>query len=230
MAHLYADWLLLLKIRNFIFGGSLVLAFNALVDQFPQNHYLLNSQPGCPPLVKEDYSLLTDKYPHRKACIALNDSLLYGNSDLSKTDLIVINAVFSAYRPEHLSRAIAKIRTYTQVPIVVFGNYLFFSEDVPNLIVRHGSTVLDDFYKSRMTWNSLAFDDELTSLSNQLGFTYISKRKLFCTDGSITSCPLIFDGKLFTYDQHHLSLSAARALGRAINDRYPDLFNIQRSH
>jgi hypothetical protein len=98
------------------------------------------------------------------------------------------------------------------------------------MIGRHCTAVLDDFYESRITWSGLAFDNELTALSAQLGFIYISKRQLFCTDDSVASCPLFFDGKLFSYDQHHLSLAAARALGKEIKERYSDLFNLRTSN
>lgn len=196
-------------------------AFNALAMQYSQHHYMFSGMAGCPPLVREDFGLFTAKHPNRDSCIERNESLLYGDR-LSGADLVVINTVFSWYKPEHLAHTIRQIRTKTSAPIVVFGNYLFFNEDVPDMIVRHGSTQMDDVYSRNLDWHSLAFDDELEALSARLDFTYISKKKLFCRGDDINDCPLIIDDKLFTYDRHHLSVSAARHMGRLL-EKYHNL-------
>lgn len=201
-------------------------AFNALESHYPDYHYVFKGLAGCPPLVREDYGLLTPRHPNREDCIARNEKLFYGNAELSRADLIVVNTVFQWYRPEHLAHSINRIRTFTDAPIVVLGNYLFFSEDFPGAVVRHGGMVMDDYYQKRLARQSLAFEEELTALSRSLGFTYISKRALFCSGRSALDCPIMFDGKLFTYDRHHLSLAAATAMGAAFKTRYGALFQL----
>jgi len=210
------------RVNVLIIGDSHAAdAFNALAIQYPQHHYMFSGIGGCPPLVREDFGLLTAKHPNRDSCIERNESLLYGDQ-LSKADLIIINTVFSWYKPEHLAHTIQQIRTKTSAPIVVFGNYLFFNEDVPDMIVRHGSTQMDHVYSRNLDWHSLAFDDELEALATKLDFIFISKKKLFCRGDDINDCPLIFDDKLFTYDRHHLSVSAARHMGRLL-EKYHNL-------
>jgi hypothetical protein len=140
--------------------------------------------------------------------IARNEKLLYGKA-LSDADLVVINTVFSWYKPEHLERSIAQIRKQTNAPIMVLGNYIFFNEDVADMILRHDSTTMNPVYEKNLAWHSFAFDKELKALSAELDFTYISKRDLLCRGDSINDCPLIFEDKLFTYDRHHFSVAAA---------------------
>jgi len=198
--------------------------FNALIEQYPKLHYVFHGGGGgCPPLTREDYNLLTVKHPNRDSCIANNEKLLYGDQ-LVRADLVVINTVFLWYMPEHLTHAIVQIRKATNAPIVVLGNYMVFDDDLPDLVVKHGVTTMDEYYVDRLSENTFAYEEELESLSKILGFTYISKRKLFCGNDSVMSCPIIFDGKLFTYDRHHLSLAAAKHLGYEIDKYYGSIF------
>ncbi len=214
----------------FIIGDSHAQdAFNALVAQYPRYHYVVHSLPACPPLIREHFDLLSAKHPRHDECVTRNEKLLYGDQ-LAKADLIVINTVFSWYTPTHLAGTIKQIRTKTRTPIVVFGNYLFFWEDVPNIVITHGSAHMDPFYEKKLAKHSLAFDSELKTLADDLQFTYVSKRQLFCKGNSALDCPLMFGNKLFTYDRHHLSLAAAREMGRVLNTRYNQLFaEIKRS-
>lgn len=197
--------------------------FNALVEEYPEFHYVFHGMAGCPPLAREDFGLLTVKHPKRKACVSRNEKLFYG-SQLAEADLVIINTVFQWYKPEHLIHAVAQIRNKTNAPIVVLGNYLIFDVDFPDLVVKHGSIKMDDYYAERLSGNTFAYERELESLSKSSEFTYISKRKLFCKDASVNSCPILFDGKLFTYDRHHLSLAAARHLGEELRKSNGKIF------
>ena len=211
-------------INVFILGDSHAAdIFNALVEQYPKFHYVFNGLGGCPPLAQEDFTLLTVKHPNRDACIARNIKLLYDNQ-LAKADIVIINTVFEWYKPEHLAHTVMQIHKTTNAPIVVLGNYLFFDDDLPDLVVKHGVTRMDDYYEERLSGNTFAYENELESLSKTRGFTYISKKKLFCESDSVMSCPIMFDGKLFTYDRHHLSLAAAKTLGYELSKSNGDIF------
>ncbi len=211
-------------INVFILGDSHAPdIFNALVEQYPKFHYVFNGLGGCPPLAQKDFTLLTVKHPNRDACIARNEKLFYDNQ-LVKADLVIINTVFQWYKPEHLVHTVMQIRRTTNAPIVVLGNYLFLDDDLPDLVVKHGVTSMDGYYAARLSGNTFAYENELESLSKNLGFTYISKKKLFCENDSVLSCPIMFDGKLFTYDRHHLSLAAAKHLGYELKKSHGDIF------
>lgn len=211
-------------INVLIVGDSHALdAFNAFATQYPQYHYIFNGLAGCPPLVREDNNLLTIKHPNRDGCIERNEKLLYSDQ-MVKADIVVINTVFSWYKPEHLERSIIQIRKKTSAPIIVLGNYMFFKEDVPDMVIRHGVRKMNAYYEKNLVWHSFAFDDELEALATKLNFTYISKRELLCQGDSISECPLIFDNKLFTYDRHHFSMAAAKNMGFALKARCNEIF------
>lgn len=211
----------------FILGDSHAPdAFNALTTAYPALQYVIHTVPGCPPLAPEDYTLLTDQFPEREACKAMNDKVLHG-SHLSRASLIVINVLFGWYQPQHLARALDLIRAQTNADIMVFGNYLVFgdlSPDLPELVLRHRNLKMDGYYEQRASELSFVFEDELQALSHHAHFIFASKRKLLCDGPAINDCPLVFDGRLFTYDRHHLSLAAAVALGRAVKREYDSHF------
>ncbi len=163
-------------------------------------------------------------HPNREECIPRNEALLYGDQ-LAKADLIVINTVFAWYRPAHLESTISKMRKFTQAPIVVLGNYLLFDQDLPDMISRQGAVAMNDYYEKHLARHRLDFEKELEAMASRLGFTYISKRELFCTGISVSNCPLVIGGKLFTYDRHHFSLDAANALASALKAEYNLVFS-----
>jgi len=84
--------------------------------------------------------------------------------------------------------------------------------------------LMDEFYQKRISKQSFAYEDELAALARRMNFTFISKRRALCRNESIMSCPIAFDGKLYTYDKHHLSRAAALALGQVLKQRYGYLF------
>ena len=211
-------------INIFIIGDSHAAdIFNALLLQYPQYHFVFYGVGGNPLVTREDFSLLPDKLPNRKEGIARNEKLLYGN-ELASADMVVINTVFGWYKPEHLARAVAQIKKKTSAPIVVMGNYLIFNEDFPNMVVTHGVTHMDEYYAQRLSPYSFAYENELMALAKTSGFVYISKKRLLGKGDSVIDCPIMVDGKLFTYDRHHLSVTAAKRLGIEINKSYGGLF------
>jgi peptidoglycan/LPS O-acetylase OafA/YrhL len=190
-------------------------AFNALVAQYPDYHYVLHGLEGCAPLVREDFRILRATNPKRGDCIKMNERLLYG-TQFARADLVVVSTVFEWYRPEHLGHTVDQIRKQTSAPILVLGNYLSFDEDVPDMIIRHGRTSMDAYYERRLSTRTFAFESELEALSRAKGFIFVSKRGLFCNGPTTLDCPLMFGRKLFTYDQHHLSVAAAEQMGLAL--------------
>ena len=200
-------------------------ALNALysIDQKP--NYVVNWLGGCPPLVSDDYGLLGPASPNRKACIEANDAR-FGGDLFKRADLIVINVLFGWYKPEHLERAINAIRRRTSAPIWVFGNYMVLKQNLPDLILKHASDYPNiQLGKELIDDNaSFMYETELEELSAKLGFIFISKKRLLCSGVNGEFCPMRMpDGKLFTYDSHHLSLSAAELLGQRLKTNFPGL-------
>ena len=202
----------------FIIGDSHAIdAFNALIHVRPDYNFVLLNAPGCPPLVREDYGRVAAS-PHRDRCIAENEKRLYTDT-LGNARLIVINVLFGWYNPDHLERAIRRIHELTDAPVIVLGNYLVFSSDFPSLVLKHPDTRWDAAYAKALATDTFAFEDELQRRAIRADFRFLSKRDLLCHGAEPDSCPLEFSGKLFTYDKHHLSLAAARALGDALGQK-----------
>lgn len=207
-------------------------ALNALhsIDQKP--NYILNSLAGCPPLVRDDYKLLGPQFPERRACFKLNDAR-FSEELLKKADLIVINALFGWYKPEHLERAINAIKRKTSAPIWVFGNYMALKQSLPDLLLKH-TRDFPDIPINNITINkewidnnyTFMYETNLKDLGRKLGFVFISKKELLCPEAEVEHCPIrLPDGKLFTYDEHHLSLSAAELIGERLQKNFPELID-----
>jgi len=212
--------------RIMIIGDShAVDMFNALVPTYPDYEYEFYGVPGCPPLVREDYSVLSAKHPNRSKCIQRNENILYKH-DLAKEDLIVINTLFGWYTTEMLTRAVEQIGKRSRAKIVVLGNYLVFDVDFPNLVFRHGELTLDQFYQGKLGKRTFAREKELKEISSKIGITYISKKDLFCEGGAIENCQIVFGDKLYTYDSHHLSTPASRRLGALLREQYDTIFGL----
>lgn len=201
-------------------------ALNALysVNQKP-NYIQIGGLGGCPPMVSEDYNLLSPKMIERNKCMEINDDIFSGEL-LKNADLIVISVLFGWYKPENLERAIKAIQRKTEGPIWVFGNYIVTKQDLPTLLVRHPQDFLNspDINKEWMRGDVFMFEADIKNLSHKLGFVFISKKKLLCPEAEVKPCPIFLDdGKLFTYDRHHLSVSAAVTLGRRLQLTAPQL-------
>lgn len=222
-------------VKNIVILGDshAVDALNALHSVSPNSNYIVSDAGGCPPLAGEDYQILTPQAPDRVGCIKLNDARFNGDL-LVKADLVVINVYFGArgggwwYKPENLERAIKDIQRKTSVPIWVFGNYITMKDDLPKLILRHPQDFLDpSVINEKWVGSAFMYESELEELSVKLGFVFISKKALLCPAGEVEHCPIALgDGKLFTYDSHHLSVSAAELLGKRLEQTYPQLFDV----
>jgi hypothetical protein len=217
-------------VNVYIFGDShAVDVFNVLIGIHPEYNYVMMAASGCKVLARQDYHEMDSQMVSRRdrdQCVEMNEQRLY-RDQLRDANLIVINQVFNWYRPEHLENAIRQIRLKTTAPIVVFGNYLIFSRDFPSMVIWHHSLLLDKYYESRLAEHTFAYEDALRKLARRLQFTYISKRESFCGDQSLSSCRIVFDGKLFTYDESHLSVAADAALGEVLRQRYRDVFALR---
>ena len=196
-------------------------ALNAMLAVYPDYHYLFFGLQACPPMTRGDAErLLSVQFANRDGCMAHNARLLEGGpgerSILARVDLVIINVLFNWYGLAELEHTVAAIHEQSHAPVLVFGNYLVFDEDVPDMVLRHRRTRMDPFYARKLADPAFKFERDLAALAPRAGFTFVSKQRLFCGGEIVTNCPLVFDNTLFTYDRHHLSLTAARALGRAL--------------
>jgi len=199
-------------------------ALNMLLTAFPDRHYVMDTLPGgCPPFVPEDQLILSPTHDGRELCIAHNTSL-FTSERLSPYSAIVISVYFNWYKPEHLHHAVERIRSITDVPVIVFGNYIVLSRPMAELINQQ-----IDILEHPEFVNSFAlYEDELKNAAETSNYTFVSKRELLCSNTNINSCRLYFSKKPFSYDSHHLSLEAGVYLGKSLQHNFPSLLNNSR--
>lgn len=193
---------------------------NILSQAYPQYQYSSYSLGGCPPLVPDDYSLIRDGREGKAECLELNGKMLQ-QDNLDNFDVIVISVYYLWYKPEHLFNAYQYIASHTSAPVIVLGNYLALRKDMPELIAQS----IDPRKEADAVANFALYEDELKR-GEDIGYHYISKRALFCRGEEINACEIDFNGKPYSYDQHHLSFSAAAYAAKQIKKQYPVLETI----
>lgn len=195
-------------------------ALNILATAYPDYAYSSLSLGGCPPLVPEDYRIIADSWSDKQKCIELNEKRL-SKEFLQQIDVLVIGVYFEWYRPEHLWNTYRHIQSLVDIPVVVLGNYIVLKRDYPALMANN----VDPRLREDVRRSFAAYEDELQE-GAALGYRFISKRTLLCQDKMIQSCKVHFGTEPFTYDEHHLSLSAALYAAGELEKQFPDFSDI----
>lgn len=188
-------------------------ALNALVAAYPDAHYVMVSEGGCPPMTTQDFeSLIGPKHPSYKSCAELHDEFVRSNW-IDDFDFIVISVMFDWYRPEHLGRFLDELKEKTDTKVFVFSNYLVLKRSFPEILVRRGALAPE---------HVLHFDlygDDLRALAEAKGVALVDKADILCSGSGWEDCSLFSGGEPFTYDKHHLSLEYAKYLGSELKSR-----------
>ena len=187
-------------------------ALNFLYTAYPAYHFVCESIGGCPPMVEQDFSLMSYNHPEKEKCIELNLRLL-SKETLKHYDFIVINVLFGWYNPTHLLNTITQIRKCTTSEIIVFGNYIYFNDELPNILHKYESPTITP----EMTKNMALYEDELEQSSIENNFIFISKKEILCKGNS--DCNIFIDEYPITYDEHHLSLEASLFIAKKLKER-----------
>ncbi len=205
-------------------------ALNILHDAYPGVHFILASEGGCPAMTESDLKLIVKpKHPNWDKCkMATNRRAK--SSFYEGIDYLIFNQLYSWYRPQHLEKFIEALPSEFTGKILIFGNAPMFSEDLPELVLKHGLKAgLSEFtadYIVEQTWRD---EEKLKRVSHKYGARFISKTDFYC-DRERKSCRMLYSpgDKLLTYDKHHLSLEAAVEFGAWLklqNDSFSDIFN-----
>jgi peptidoglycan/LPS O-acetylase OafA/YrhL len=185
-------------------------ALNFLKLAYPDYDYRMISEGGCPPMTTANLKLI-DNHPAemKNKCYIMIDRLLKCES-LSEYEYIVINVMFEWYKPEHLVDFIKEIKKKTDAEIIVFGNYIIFNSDLPELTSK-GNKITDKNVKSMGL-----YENELKDKSKGL-YRYISKKNLLCNGDDIKDCVVFTDEDApMSYDSNHLSFELARTLADSL--------------
>lgn len=184
-------------------------ALNALDVVFPDAHLMQSTLAGCPPS-NDIRALVLPTHPNLTDCEAINQER-FDPGNLEQVDMVVINYLAAWYGPDELEPYLQFLTDNTDVPIVLFGNYIHYNANMPELLMSpEGLAALDEHTQSRFL-----YEEENRALAERYGIIYVSKKEALC-DGE--DCPLFAGGEPFTWDRHHLSMPFARLLGETIAD------------
>jgi peptidoglycan/LPS O-acetylase OafA/YrhL len=193
---------------------------NILAQAFPEYHFTSISQGGCPPLVPEDMSIMGPTWPDREDCVQLNQHRL-SPEFLQQHAAIVISVQFDWYQPKHLHNTIAHIHQFSEIPIVVLGNFLHLQQPMADL---HNQRV-DPRGRPEVVKSFAAYEEQLKQYDDD-HYRFLSKRDLFCAGPVLSSCRLYFEGVPFAYDQSHLSLEATQFAAEQLRRANPEGFEV----
>tara|TARA_B110000977_G_scaffold200543_1_gene291485 strand:+ start:682 stop:2643 length:1962 start_codon:yes stop_codon:yes gene_type:complete len=203
---------------------------NILHAAYPDVHFILASEGGCPAMTQADFKLIfKPTYPNWDKCNAAT-SARAASSHYEGIDYLIFSQRYSWYKPEHFERFTAALPTEFTGKVLIFGNAPIFAEDLPELVLKHGQKAgLSEFtadYIGGETWRD---EKELKRVAHKHNAKFISKTDFYC-DKERKSCRMFYSpgDKLLTYDKHHLSLEAAAEYGAWLklrNENFAEIFN-----
>lgn len=189
---------------------------NILQSAYPDKYFVIRSLGGCPPALSGTLNRIWEGWSELEKCQALNDERL-APEFLQKFDTLVIALYWGRYTPEHLPETLDYLEQHTKARILVLGNYLALEEPMPDLFNQQ----IDPRLSPDVVKSFALFEESLAQLS-QDRYRFISKRDLLCKGDTLMTCQIDFDGVPFSYDEHHLSLSAAQYAAEQLASKAPE--------
>jgi peptidoglycan/LPS O-acetylase OafA/YrhL len=186
------------KLNGLVIGDShAVDAYNAFVHARPNDHIAMSEQGGCPPHAEID-QIVQPNHPDLAKCRALNKTR-FDSARLKSFDYVVINVLMGWYTEQHLSEYLEFLQRQGIRKVIVFGQTWRASDDLPELINRHGFRT----EKLMPLLQSPPSDHQVQETAKRLGYLYIDKTAALTSAGQFE----VFDPNRvpFTYDEHHLS-------------------------
>ncbi|MFC3195045.1 acyltransferase family protein [Marinicella sediminis] len=175
--------------------------FNIMSAWQPDNHYILMSEKGCPPIINTSQVL-------NKSCDAVFDRLLHYLTDNPGVDEVVYSIRIDFARLPALRKS---IQTLIQHPVrvTVLGVGPQYQEQAR--ILAHGAT---DFAEASKRVNQhqqnrlYVLNEQAKEQVEQAGARYIDKLSYFCPQ---QQCRVFTEDQkeMVTYDRNHLSLGAS---------------------
>jgi len=209
------------KNRVLIIGDSHAPdALNFLKLAYPEYHYHMETEGGCPPMLFSEIDLIKNHPVDMKLnCEALTKKI-FSNNFFSNFDYIVINVMFEWYKPKNLVNVIKEIKKQSDAKIIVFGNYIVFKEDLPQLLTNKTPITMDKVKSIGL------YDKELQKNADDGDlYKFISKKDLLCTSDNIKDCIITVDNKPVTYDSDHLSFEIAEKISEILREKKIQIFD-----
>ena len=175
----------------------------------------MRTEAACPPLSLHDSEELIKPSSKNYQKCRENTQLISDPDFYADISYVAISPLYEWYTPQHLDHYLSSAHIPDRVGILIFGSAPTFKEDLPELIIQHGTLAGLREYVARSIdaglWDS---DEELKRIARKHGARFVSKLDAFC-DPDTKTCELFYgdEGKLLSYDRRHLSLEAANSMG-----------------
>jgi peptidoglycan/LPS O-acetylase OafA/YrhL len=176
----------------------------SLIDNLDQVSFSTSSLGGCPPH-KQIRELVTATHPDLIKCQLLN-SKRFEPEYLNSFDVIAVNAMYGWYKETDMMNYLTFLKNNYKGKVIVFGGTFGLSKSLPDIINTTNNTNNINLERY-ITFDPRVNEKNLNKFAVDNNFLFVSKVDSFCPQ---EKCQYIFDKKLLTYDQHHLSLEAVR--------------------
>jgi peptidoglycan/LPS O-acetylase OafA/YrhL len=202
--------------------------FNILQPWLNSVHAVMRTEEACPPMsVRDSEELIKPSFKNYRKCRE-NTKLISAPGFYADVGFVAISALYEWYTPAHLDHYLSSANIPDGVAILIFGNAPTFKEDLPELIIRHGTLAgLREYVASSLDARIWDSDEELKRVARKHGARFVSKLDAFCNPANKT-CKLFYgdDEKLLSYDRRHLSLEAAESMGLQLSRKYKDISSL----
>jgi peptidoglycan/LPS O-acetylase OafA/YrhL len=188
---------------------------NVFAKAFPTANFLVAHKAGCP-LIHD----LTGIPLGYQQCESYNRMRFSAIEKISKNiDLAVLSQRMTYHRLEGTKKTIHWMND-NRLSFAVLGAGPWYKYALPSLILRYKSLEgLDEKLSAFAITKHYGIDDEIEPLVKSLGGYYIRKQDFFCPKGICRN--ILPDGNPISFDDNHLTLSAAIFFGDTISDNHP---------
>jgi peptidoglycan/LPS O-acetylase OafA/YrhL len=189
-----------------------------------QNQISISSSAlgGCSAL-KNTQDKLPSTWPNKSECVYLNENQRYNIDFLDDYDVLVVNFLISNHwNVDDFIQYLRFLDDNFTGHVIAFGGAFSFEEELPSFFNRGNSVegidsiIINDPYSD---------DDQIRRVEFEK-VMFLSKYDVFCPRNECSFVTM--DGRLMTYDKHHLSVEFARLLGDAYANQITNV--LTRSH
>lgn len=174
-------------------------ATRILATLYPENHYIMSWEGGCPPIRKVEKNFRSSE--RKEACKKLNEQRF--SSDYTKDIDGIVIITLSA--PPEIDHYISHLKSQAQGDILIFGNYLNIKRDMSDLLMKYQSVekVTEVIKSQKLIVNRVSKESMFNSLSKKYGIEYLSIRDYACDN--YRECIIFLGDAPYSWDKHHFS-------------------------
>ena len=202
-------------------------ALNILKPFWPEAHYVLMSENGCPPMTRAAFErLVSKKARHYESCERRTEKLASADF-FEKVDILVLSARFTWYTPKELDLFLTEANLPDHTKLILFEQAPSFTTDIPDIVFSFTKPSGLERYAAEFlettTWDAGA---ALEQVARKWNATLLPKASFFC-EQETGECRLFYsdESKLLTYDRHHMSVASANELGAYLKAKHPHLIH-----